>query len=379
MIILFLNDKLRVIKRPNPEPITQYSTVPVRIYTTAPVIDTNYGMTFVRPDGYKAVERSMSFIGVHEIDGIEYNALQTDITPYHTNVIPGVSDTGMGYLSITARFSEEGAPETMLSSSVIKITINRSQEPEVEEIEDTELNNILTRLTTVEFYLQDLIGTGDLIQLDKINWNMNVDADEDIPIGSTRFNSRKGTIETRVPGGSYIEHGQKLQFLGTNATPNVIPKGTLVAINETILTTSGMYLTLYDPETQPAAVGITVDDIFPSQKGYFAMSGLVEGINTQYLGAGSKVYGSESGGLTSTRTPRLVGVVVRQDSMDGAILISLSTGSGVSWDTSNIEDGQIMVWSANDNEFKPAHQRRFDITTDEPQNPQPGDFWFNIN
>lgn len=154
MIKIVLGDNLRLIEKTVDDKIMQYTVVPVHLYSKQEPVDSEFTMTYVRPDGYKSSDRGLSYQGYEELsDGEFYHHYTTDIRPYHTNIIPGSAATGRSYMSFTWRRVDVDTGETldMKSSSIVKLTIYRSQEPTAEEIMEPDVvNELRTRMTDIE-------------------------------------------------------------------------------------------------------------------------------------------------------------------------------------------------------------------------------------
>lgn len=151
-----MNDNFKVIQTIIPEYLAQYSSfniellVPQATFTS----DDAFTINFVRPDGFKTTEKSGEVEAPQTIGDITYRTYEFEMTPYHTNVIPGTNPTGTAYFSFRGTRTEEVDSEQVVtqtySSGITKITIHRSFEPEIEYFDNGEVANIQGRLQTLE-------------------------------------------------------------------------------------------------------------------------------------------------------------------------------------------------------------------------------------
>jgi len=164
MVYIILNQDLTLKKRwYDTDSLMQYSIIPITLYVKIEPNDSEFSMTFVRPDGYKSSDRGLAYQGYTEVEGEFYHKYVSELRPYHTNIIPGSSATGIGYLSFTYKKIdlETNDIEDVKSSSILKLTIYRSQEPEIEEIEPPEVvEELRARITNIESLYEQLVALG---------------------------------------------------------------------------------------------------------------------------------------------------------------------------------------------------------------------------
>lgn len=164
MVYVILNRDLTLKKRwVDADALMQYSIIPITLYIDRQPNDSEISMTFVRPDGYKSSDVGLAYHSYVEIEGENYHKYVSELRPYHTNIIPGSSATGIGYLSFTYKKLDLETNDILQlkSSSILKLTIYRSQEPDVEEINPPEVvDELRTRMTNIEGLYQQLVDLG---------------------------------------------------------------------------------------------------------------------------------------------------------------------------------------------------------------------------
>jgi hypothetical protein len=156
MIKIYMNNDFKVVKTLFPEFIAQYSTIQVKLLVPESTFNLNdaFTISFVRPDGYKTNEKSLTYAGVETYDDIIYRTFIVELNSYYTNIIPGSNPTGTAYFSFRGTRTETVNGESVVTkvstSGITKITIHRSFEPETEFVESSELSNLQARVTAAE-------------------------------------------------------------------------------------------------------------------------------------------------------------------------------------------------------------------------------------
>jgi len=165
MIKIYMNNDFKVVKTIFPEFIAQYSNLPVRLLIPETAFNVNDAFTinFVRPDGYKTRELSLTYSGTETFDNTIYRSYTVTLNSFYTNIIPGVNPTGTAYFSFRGTRTETigGVPTVtkVSSSGITKITVHRSLEPETQFLETSELSNLQARLIAVEAVAEDAFTT----------------------------------------------------------------------------------------------------------------------------------------------------------------------------------------------------------------------------
>jgi hypothetical protein len=150
--------------------------------------------------------------------------------------------------------------------------------------------------------------------------------------GETIWNDDAKTLEVGLKGGFPLEIGLQQVELCVNKTGSSISKGKVVYIN------GGQgnrpTITLADNSTDATSArtfGVTVEAINDNNSGYVVSSGIVIGLDTNAYTAGTQLYLSTSGNMTSTKPVApahmvYVAKVLTQSTTVGAIHVGVTNG-----------------------------------------------------
>lgn len=147
-----LNNELKIVDRDH-NSITQYSTTQIELYTSFYSIDDVLTFNLIRPDGSQAPEVYFSYD--QQMEPGKYRWLAT-ISPYHTLNIPGKEEKGRIVINFTLKHIVDGIVQYIKSSPIVRLTVDRSTEPEPTELGANTIDDILQRLQ----YLESGTGTG---------------------------------------------------------------------------------------------------------------------------------------------------------------------------------------------------------------------------
>lgn len=133
-----LNEKFRFAQAPEIPPfLVQFSTQEFTIHIPFENEDElgngrSLIINIIRPDGFKTNEMFAEFIG-EDPDNLGTYIWRSRIVPFHTSIIPNTSATGILIMSFMLK--EYGAGQELidvLSSPIVKLTVQRSIEPNSE-------------------------------------------------------------------------------------------------------------------------------------------------------------------------------------------------------------------------------------------------------
>ncbi len=180
--------------------------------------------------------------------------------------------------------------------------------------------------------------------------------------GRLRWNDNAKTIEIGTSGGSNILVGQE-EFFRARANENIL-KGQAIYVSGFSANTPEVNLAKADSQTTSDSVGIAAQNINNNTFGKVVFSGIIKGLNTNSFEVGDRLFISHEtkGSITNVRPPPpfcnvSVGIVIKKDSADGAILINTSRTPRLKFlcdvDTAGATvTGQFPVWDNSDSYFK---------------------------
>lgn len=171
--------------------------------------------------------------------------------------------------------------------------------------------------------------------------------------GRLHWESDDGTLEVDLPGGNVnLQIGQEILVRVTNKSGSLIPNGSVVYTTGAQGQRPTVGLAKADStSTAISVLGIATEDIANNGNGYVALTGLVRGVNTSGIAAGSLIYLSESvaGEFVATRPDPpnysiAMGAILYEHATEGIIGVlprtypdvSRVVGSAVVWKDNNI-------------------------------------------
>lgn len=172
----------------------------------------------------------------------------------------------------------------------------------------------------------DLDNVSHIAGLGYIQFDVN-SSEANAP-GRMTWNAQDGTVDLQLQDGLVtLQLGQENVQVVKNANVSTLLDGRAVRVNGS---SAGRMTVEYGDNTSPSlstsVVGILTEDIASGAEGYVTTYGLVRNLNTSAWAAGSSLYLSASGQLTTTypTNGRVVelGYVVSSDAATGSIFVN---------------------------------------------------------
>jgi hypothetical protein len=189
---------------------------------------------------------------------------------------------------------------------------------------------LLNNHATIIFY-----GDSSIVGLRYLDWDLEDGWSQQEGRGG--WNDDDKTLEIGLDAGSVLQLGQEIHVRTLNKTGTVIADGKAVYVSGAQGNRPTIAMANNSSDTAYSIVGLTTQEILNDRVGYSTMLGLVRGLNTEDWPAGTILWlDSISGGLTPTRpiAPRIavvVGVVIRQNAIDGIIGVKVIAVQRLAW------------------------------------------------
>lgn len=214
-----------------------------------------------------------------------------------------------------------------------------------------------------EVYTNLDLNNNDLLAVDSIAFNTS-SAHASAP-GVLRWESGEGTLSVGLDTDVDLQIGQEMVVKCYNGTGSTIADGSVVYI--TGAQGNRPRIALADADTEAASsktLGVATESISNGAEGFVTTFGMVRGLNTSALTAGSAVWLSQTtGGMTSTRPAApahavFVGFCVKSDASSGEVFVNISNG----WELNELHDvsagsptdGQVLTYESSTSLWKPS-------------------------
>lgn len=135
--------------------------------------------------------------------------------------------------------------------------------------------------------------------------------------GHLHWNPAEGTLDIDTSATSSLQVGYESRINVRNNSGATIPNGSAVRITGNV----GNLPTIALDNGLGEVRGLATDDIPNNSNGNVTVFGLVRDLNTSAFAAGSTVYSSAVGVLTSTVSASTAGIVLDSHVSDGAVLV----------------------------------------------------------
>jgi len=197
-------------------------------------------------------------------------------------------------------------------------------------------------------FLNAGIKTADFI-------DFNLSYTDGIAEGRVQWNLEDGTLDLGMPGGRVVlQIGEEMLIRATNDYGAQIDNGKIVRISGG--TGNFPDVTLADKSSiaTAGAIAFATEDVATPQKGYFTTTGLVRGVNTSGMAAGSLLWLGDDGNYQTTVPTApdikvIVGIVIKEGA-DGIILSTFQTvprlrGLSDVHSPSTPNDDDVLYWN----------------------------------
>lgn len=150
MFKFFLDVNFRLGDTPIlPAQFMQFTTADVELHIPFAPEGSAVIMSVIRPDGFKTNEMFME-IDKEDPENPGIFIYKTQLTPFHTSVIPGTATQGSLIVGFMLKQFEDEILVNVLSSPITKISVERSIEPSGEFLPFSVQDSFAARLNTVE-------------------------------------------------------------------------------------------------------------------------------------------------------------------------------------------------------------------------------------
>jgi hypothetical protein len=248
------------------------------------------------------------------------------------------------------------------------------------------------------------LANGEGLGIDYLK--LRLDAAHEALTGELSWDDDSGTLSVGLNTGDLSQCvGQDLFYRAINQTANTIARGELVMYDGTIGASGKVKIKPWVGGSNPVLImGIAAEDIDPENGsdtglGYVVAFGKVRGTDTtgalygETWANGDILFAGPTGGLTKVppqapNTKSVIAAVVNAHPTVGTLLVRVTLSSSIQNDdavqVSNLADGDVLAWNADNERFENVPQSGgggggVEVSATAPASPSDGDLWFDTN
>jgi len=173
-------------------------------------------------------------------------------------------------------------------------------------------------------------GTSVIGETDTLSFKTTGQTTDALATGELRWNGVDKTLDLKLAGDVTLQIGQESNIYVHNAQGAIIPNGSVVYISGSTAVTGGVVpavsIATNANTTAKKTLGVATQEIPVNGYGYITTQGLVRGLNTSAYTAGTSLYLSTGGALTTTEpthpaTSVRIAISVFADTDSGSIYV----------------------------------------------------------